>query len=262
MQKNNNEGKKSSPILVLLLLLGIALVVGGAVYTGYYLYSRYDAQQRGQELESIAQTTVGYDGSLKNPIDFKSLQKKNDEIYSWLKIPGTNIDYPIVQSKTDDMFYLNHSATDRAFSKPGAIYTESSNTTTFEDRVTVIYGHNGYKDIMFTDLHKFENKSFFDKHDIFYIYTPDSKLTYKIVSAFKYDNRHIMNSMNFQINDVFEQFLLTVQNPASTNKNVRQNLDKSLTIDDNIVVLSTCIQHQASNRYLVCGVLIKNEKTN
>ena len=206
--------------------------------------------------------TVAVDDSVKNPIDFKSLHKKNDEIYAWLKIPGTNVDYPVVQSKSDDLFYLNHSATDKAFSKPGALYTESKNSLDFTDRVTVIYGHNGYKDIMFTELHKFESESFFDKYDTFYIYTEDSKLTYKIVSAFKYDNRHILNSMNFQINQVYLDFLNTVQKPESALKNVRKDLDKSLTINDNIVVLSTCIQHQASNRFLVCGVLVKNEKTN
>lgn len=34
------------------------------------------------------------------PIDFASLQKENEDIYAWIKIDGTNIDYPIVQSST------------------------------------------------------------------------------------------------------------------------------------------------------------------
>ena len=38
-------------------------------------------------------------------------------------------------------------------------------------------------------------------------------------------------------------------------------LDKTITRLDNIVILSTCITNQKSSRYLVCGVLINNEKT-
>ena len=52
-----------------------------------------------------------------------------------------------------------------------------------------------------------------------------------------------------------------IKNPQSTNKNVRSKLDKDITIDDNIVVLSTCVTNQKSNRYLVCGVLVDDEKT-
>ena len=95
----------------------------------------------------------------------------------------------------------------------------------------------------------------------FYIYTPTSRLKYQIVSAFKYDDRHIMNSFNFQNNGTFEEFIKMIKNPQSTNKNVRSKLDKDITIDDNIVVLSTCVTNQKSNRYLVCGVLVDDEKT-
>ena len=41
------------------------------------------------------------------PIDFAALQAVNPEIYAWIRIEGTNIDYPIVQSSTDDTYYLN-----------------------------------------------------------------------------------------------------------------------------------------------------------
>ena len=52
-----------------------------------------------------------------------------------------------------------------------------------------------------------------------------------------------------------------VQNPESTAKDVRTNLGKDITTDDRLLVLSTCIEGQSSNRLLVCGVLTKDEKT-
>jgi sortase B len=258
--ENNKDNRKSARTL--LIIIAIIMIVFGAVYFGYYLYGQYSANQDQEQISSIAETTKTTESTVDNPIDFASLQSGNDEIYAWINVPDTNVDYPIAQSASDDEFYLKHSATDKSWSSSGAIYTESVNTTTFNDRVTLIYGHNGYSDTMFTTLHKFEDSDFFDSHEYFYIYTPDSKLTYQVISAFKYDNRHIMNSFDFQDNTVFNDFLQMIQNPDSNNKNVRKDLDKELTINDNIVVLSTCITNQKSSRYLVCGVLVNNEKTN
>ena len=70
-----------------------------------------------------------------------------------------------------------------------------------------------------------------------------------------------MNSFNFRDDDVYKEFLSMIQNPNSAVKNVRMP-EKELTTDSKIVVLSTCITNQKSNRYLVCGVLVNDEKTN
>jgi sortase B len=260
--ENDNKKDNRKASRTLLIVVAVLMIIFGLVYFGYYMYNQYTARQEETEYSSIASTTQTTESLVDNPIDFESLQADNDDVYAWIQIPDTNVDYPIVQSADDDEFYLKHSATDKSWVASGAIYTESVNTKTFNDRVTLIYGHNGYSDTMFTTLHKFENSDFFDEHEYFYIYTPDSKLTYKIVSAFKYDNRHIMNSFDFQNNTIYNEFLTMIQNPETNNKNIRKNLDKELTINDNIVVLSTCITNQKSSRYLVCGVLVNNEKTN
>ncbi len=258
----NTNNKKRKAAKCILIIIAIIMIIFGAVSFGVYLYDQYNADQQEEQLSSVAETTVKTENTVDNPIDFDSLTEKNDEIYAWIKVPGTKVDYPVVQSSVDDDFYLKHSAMDKKWLASGAIYTQSMNSKLFNDRVTVIYGHNGYKETMFTSLHSFAQKNFFDKHEYFYIYTPDSKLTYRIISAFKYDDRHILNTFDFQDDSVFEKFIQMLQNPDSNNKNVRQNLDKEITKNDNIAILSTCITNQKSSRYLVCGVLIKNEKTN
>ncbi len=263
MNNDSNSSKKDNKTArIILIIIAVLMIVLGSISFGYYLYTKYVPTAQ-VETTTAADEQDKAEGKIDNPIDFDALKKGNDEIYAWIKVPGTEVDYPICQSGVDDSFYLKHRAEDRQWLSSGAIYTESWNTKTFRDRVTVIYGHNGYRNAsMFTTLHKFEKSEFFNKHDKFYIYTPDSKLTYQIISAFKYDDRHIMGSFDFQNNAVFDEFIKMIENPDSTNKNVRSALDKELTLDDNIVVLSTCITNQKSNRYLVCGVLIKDEKTN
>lgn len=255
MDKKNKKAAQR-----LLIIAAVILILSGAIYLGYYLYGQYAADLEDTQLSQLADASVSL--TAENPIDFQTLHAQNAHIYAWIKVPGTKVDYPIVQHPENDAFYLRHSAMDKSWVSSGAIYTERSNTKSFKDRVTLIYGHNGFGDTMFTTLHRFEKADFFDSHEYFYIYMPHKKLTYQIVSAFKYDNRHIMNSFDFLDNNVFLNFADMVRHPVSGNKNVRANPETEASLEDNIVVLSTCITNQNNNRYLVCGVLVKDEKTN
>ncbi|MBE6719321.1 MAG: sortase [Ruminococcaceae bacterium] len=263
IKNEEQDEKKRKKGLIFLILSIVVFVIVASVYAGYQLFIHYDVQQKEDVASSIAATTVAVDEELaENPIDFKSLKHRNNDIYAWLKVPGTKVDYAVAQHSEDDYFYLKHDVYSKQWSSSGAVYAEMGNTNTFEDRVTVLYGHNGYGDSMFTTLHYFEDSDFFKKHGKFYIYMPNRKLTYRIVSAFKFDDRHILNCFDFNNTKVFEDFLKMIQSPDTNNKNVSTALTRELNKDDKIVVLSTCFTNQKSNRYLVCGVLIKDEQTN
>ena len=240
-------------------IIAAVVFISAAVYLAVFFYNQYTA---GREYEDIpTNPTNTYEPLAYNPIDFDTLIKGNDEIYAWIKIDDTKVDYPIAQHRAeDDAFYLTHSAMDKSYLKSGAIYTEACNQKDFSDPVTLIYGHNNYGDSMFTTLHKFEDKDFFDKHEFIYIYTPTKKLTYKIISAFKYDDRHIMNTNNFTDKNNLAEFQQMLLNPESNNKNVRENLEE-LNENSKIIVLSTCITGDKESRYLVCGLLVNTEKT-
>lgn len=261
-KQEEKSNKKKRSIKLILIFIIVFIIVFGAVYTGIQLYYKYVSAS--PETETVTTTTQQYssEGLAYNPIDFKSLQEKNSEIYAWIKVDDTNVDYPIVQSATNDSFYLKHKAEDKSWSASGAVYTELVNHKTFKDAITVIYGHNGYGDTMFTTLHRFEDEEFFNNHPYFTIYTTNRKLTYQVFSAFKYDDRHIMNSFNFADTTILEDFQKMIQNPDSVLKNIRTELDTEINKDSKIVILSTCITNQKSNRLLVCGVLTKDEKTN
>lgn len=250
--KDNSNFKKKLFFVILLAIVAIAMSL---------IVFQLEGDRREQASETTPPANTVTIEKIENPIDFETLKNGNKDIYAWIKIDDTNIDYPIVQSGKSDEFYLRHKAEDKSWSVSGAIYTEMANSKGFNDVVTLVYGHNGYGDTMFTTLHKFEDKEFFDSHPYFVIYTPTKKLTYQVVSAFKYDNRHILNSFDFTNGIDISEFFTTVKNPDSTVKNVREELDTKLSVESKMVVLSTCITNQKSSRYLVCGVLVKNEKT-
>ena len=113
-------------------------------------------------------------------------------------------------------------------------------------------------DSMFGSLHEFRNKNFFKEHKYIYIYTRGHVLTYKIYAAYRYDNRHILNSFDFSDPDVVTDYFNMTLDPKTTMRNIDSSV--SLTNEDRIITLSTCITSDAY-RYLVQGVLIDDKRT-
>lgn len=201
-----------------------------------------------QNVSSVPEIVLG-----DNPIDFASLQAETPDACAWIKIPDTVIDYPIMQSgaEKDEDFYLDHDRNGKQ-KNAGAIYIQKLNSSDFSDRNTLIYGHNMLNGTMFAQLKKYRNREFFDTHRDIYIYTPGHILHYKVLSAFVYDDRHILNSFNFYNDDDYISFLTDCLDPSSLTRQVCDDIEVSTT--DKIITLSTCTNNDAE-RYLVVGVL-------
>lgn len=190
-------------------------------------------------------------------VDFADLQKNtNADIYAWIYIPDSKIDYPIVQHPTDNYYYLNYNL-DGTKGYPGCIYTEDYNTKDFTDPNTVIYGHNMKNGTMFAGLHNYEDIQYFDENPYVYIYTPDELLVYEIFAAYEYDDRHILYNFDFSNETIYQNYLDEISNIRTMNCNIREGVE--VTTDDKIITLSTCIATKPDNRYLVQGVLLNED---
>lgn len=269
MKESSEKKKGAKTAFIVSIIIFAVLLVACFVYLYAFtplFRSRGDGEATGTvpPITSV-DVTSGDDTSAPdvvlpdNPVDFEAQRQINDDIYAWISIPGTNVDYPILQSKVDDLFYLRRGL-DKKYSVAGVLFTESHNSLDFTDPVTVVYGHDmrGYGDDMFADLHYFENAEFFRDNEYFTICIPGHVLTYRIVSAYKYDDRHIMNSFNFDDPDVVREYFDYVMHPAMIPMNVREGA--TLADGDKLVVLSTCMS-DTSYRFLVNGVLIDDQPT-
>ncbi len=188
-------------------------------------------------------------------VPFDTMQEEtNKDIYAWIYIPDTNIDYPVLQHPTDDTYYLNYNI-DGSKGYPGCIYTEKDNSKDFTDFNTVLYGHNMKNGTMFHDLHKFEKEDFFDDHLYVYIYLPDRTLKYTIYAAYTYDDRHLLHSYDYTEAAGREGYLDIIFGSRSLSAHIRKDMRESMDADSNIITLSTCIGGQSNNRYLVQAVL-------
>lgn len=191
------------------------------------------------------------------PIDFTALQEQNPDVYAWIRVPGTAVDYPILQSPSDNAYYLNHTISGEE--KPeGAIFTENYNTKTFEDPNTVIYGHDMKNGSMFQSLHDYMDRDFFENNREVLIYLPDRILHYRIFAAYLYDSRHLLLSMDFGNKDIYQAYLDHIFSMRDMNAFVDNSME--VTSEDKIITLSTCYAGISTQRYLVQAVLVSIEK--
>lgn len=257
MQQEKERGKKKRIFWTALLAVSVCVFAVSIVL----ICRRFIPKKNTNEEYNYRSSEVSSAGEklITNPVDFAALKERNPDICGWIYIPGTDevygtaIDYPILQSGADkeEDFYLTHDLDGKKLFD-GSIYIQKLNSPDFSNPNTVIYGHDLYNKMMFTPLRKYRNADFFNSHGDMYIYIPGHILTYRIYSAFVYDDRHILNSFDFYSEEGFSNFLSETLNPSTMVKNVREGV--TVTTADKIVTLSTCTNNK-SERYLVIGVL-------
>lgn len=250
--------------IIALICLGLGLACGAI---GIYKY--IEEKNAGKEYEKLQQEVVKEEpkpveepepepvSKVEIPIDFAALQQQNPDVYAWIQVPGTEVDYPILQSSNDNTYYLNHTI-DGEEKKEGAIFTENYNTKTFEDPNTVIYGHDMKNGSMFQSIHKYMDRSFFDNNRDIVIYMPDQILHYKIFAAYLTDNKHLLMNYNFWSKDEYQQYLNSIFSMRDMNAFIDTSME--VTNEDKIITLSTCYAGISTQRYLVQAVLVSIEK--
>lgn len=189
-------------------------------------------------------------------IDFAALQEENPDIYAWIYVPGTKVDYPVLQHPEDDSYYLNHNL-DGSSGYPGCIYSEKVNNKEFSDPQTVLYGHNMKDGTGFGSLHNFEDKAVFDEYPYIYIYMRDKTLVYRIFGAYEYNAIHLIYNFDLSNPEIFQNYLDQIFTIRDMKANIRQ--ETTLTSDNHILTLSTCVTGEKNKRFLVQGVLLNEE---
>lgn len=263
--------KKRKGLFFLFLIIFVCAVAFGLGYTMRLGQEKDSYQKLAQEAHVTEQPTVepteeasesvsetGGDTEKEKPvipIDFAALQQENPEIYAWIQIPDTEIDYPVAQRIGDDAYYLNHTI-DGTEGLPGSIYTEAKNRQDFSDFNTVIYGHKMKNGTMFGTLTQYEDPDYMEEHPTIMIYTPEHIYTYEVFAAVTFDNRHLLNTFDFSTEEGRQNYFDTLHGVRNLNTHFRENVQAGT--DDRILTLSTCNGND-DQRFLVEAVL-KNEE--
>lgn len=117
--------------------------------------------------------------------EFAALYAKNSDFVGWLTVPGTNIDYPVMQ--TDDNDYYLHRNFDRQEIFEGALFADYRGKITADGmpQNTVIYGHNMLMRYQFSALQNYKNNiEYLKMSPVIEFNTLYGDAKYKIISVF------------------------------------------------------------------------------
>lgn len=186
------------------------------------------------------------------PVDFDKLKKANKDIYAWIVVPGTQVDYPVLQHKSNNAYYLNRTI-NKKWSAYGSIFTEDYNNKDFNDFNTLVYGHNMKNGTMFGDLKKFRDAEFFKENRYITVYMENRILKYEIFAACSWDNKHILANRNFSLEQNRTSYLEEIFAVRDMNSQIAKDI--TVTAEDRVITLSTCMNNK-EKRFIVSGVLV------
>jgi sortase B len=255
---NYSQKGKKTRVFNILLFIFIVNLATACIYFAIYYYKLYKNETMYEKLRILAvedekfekdnsgQNKTEINENIRSGIDFHELKKTNNDIYAWICIPDTGINYPILQHPTDNQYYLQHNI-DGNKGYPGCIYSEKCNQKDFTDKVTVLYGHNMKNGTMFGSLHKYNNTKFFKKHRYIYVFTPEQSLVYEILLISEYDNRHIMEHYDLQK----KEGIISLMNSIVCKTNQKERMNAAIDSNNHFLILSTCTKSGSSKRLLV-----------
>lgn len=202
-----------------------------------------DADRKGVQTEDSGMTAVE---SRKAP-DFAALKARNPDICGWVYVPGTDLDYPVVQG-SDNEYYLNHTA-DRKQSVVGSVFMESRNQPGFTDDVTVLYGHHIKGGRMFSSLSGYKKQSFYESHPRLYLYTPEGNYRVELFAGRILDGEKDTFPLVFPDGETREEWIGEMMEAATFKSPVRPEAE------ERILVLCTCTYEYEDARFAVYGVM-------
>lgn len=147
----------------------------------YGVYGIWDTEHMNQQADSSQYKT--YKPSSSDYESFEDLVKQNPEVFGWLTIEGTNIDYPLLQADNNSK-YVNTDVYGN-FSLSGSIFLDYKNEKNFTDMNNILYGHHMQKGKMFGQLDQFEDKDY--NIYIYYIYGRVKVYFLKYITKKAYD---------------------------------------------------------------------------
>ena len=183
-------------------------------------------------------------------VNFNDLKKNNPDVVGWLKVNGTNINYPFVQSK-DNKYYLTHSF-NKSYNAAGWVFLDYRNNGT-NNKNTIIYAHGRTDKTMFGTLRSVLNSGWLNNTNnyVIKISTEKENSLWQIFSVYHIPTTSDYLQIDFNDDIEYQNFLDMIKSRSS------YNFDTNVTYHDNILTLSTC--YNDNDKMVVHAKLIKKE---
>ena len=198
-----------------------------------------------------------------------SWKAKNSDVVGWLRIPNTNINYPVVVGP--DNLYYSAKGYDKNYSYYGVIWADSDTKFGNRNQIsqnTVLYGHNWTNvsanpfvtrasDIMFGQLPSFHHLNFCKSTPYIHYSTESEEMTWKVFAAF-----YTEESFNYITSDPGASGLQYIINEAKARS--LHDFAVDVNSSDKILTLSTCTRAYGKTnkqRFVVMARLMRPGET-
>ena len=185
-------------------------------------------EEKDPKMEALAET------------DLDALRKVNADVLGWIQIPGSKIDYPILQGE-DNEYYLKR--TWKGHRNPvGPVFLESRNSPDFTDWNTIIYAHNMDNGTMFAGLHRYKRQEYWQEHPYVYIVTDAGVLRYEVFSSYNAKVGSKTYGLSFRQRETREEFIAMALEKSQIDTGIVP------AVTDQIITLSTCSGGEETRR--------------
>ena len=184
-------------------------------------------------------------------VNFNELIKLNDETKGWIKVNGTNINYPFVQTNNND-YYLTHSY-NKSYNQAGWVFMDYRNDTEHLDRNTILYAHGMNNKTMFGSLRNILSSSWYNNTDnhIIKLSTPTENTLWQVFSVYHIETTNDYIQTEFATDTEYQTFLDMLKNRSAV------EFDTTINSTDKIITLSTC--YNKTDKVVMHAKLIKRE---
>ena len=250
MAEEKAKKKKGGTIylIIIIILLGI---MGFSMYKiGTIVYGYYQGRSSYDRIAEEAGTVVSKDAD-DVEVAFKKLRKKYPDVKAWIYSKGTIINYPVAQGR-DNEWYLHH-ILDGQWNGAGTLFIDRNNEKPFKEFLTVIYGHHMRDGSMFGSLVKYRDQEYYKKHKVMKIYTPKTNYEFHVIGSCTIPGNSERYKFDFNDDNEKQEYLDWID------KNTETICDEHATVDDRIVMLSTCTYEFDDARFVLFGKLKKRK---
>ncbi len=243
-------GRKIIFVLCLIVFVGSAGVLIDYFLTGMREQSSFEdlakLKTERDDLKTDKGTVIG---------KYADLYEANGDIIGWIKVDGTKIDYPVMQTQDEAEYYLRRNFR-KEHSTGGTPFMDASSDIFVPTSNFLIYGHNMKNGTMFHDMLKYKDESFYKEHKTFEFDTiyKGGQGTYEIIAA-GYSKIYSKSSNAFKYYQYagitsrsdFNEYIKGIKALSEYNTGV------SAEYGDQLVTLSTCSYHEENGRFFIVG---------
>lgn len=241
--------KKKSKILITLIQIVLIAVI---IFSGIKIIEWIKSNKKNKDIMSEIKENVVINNEMDSnneeyKIDFAKLKQKNSDAIAWIKVNGTDIDFPVVKG-TDNSYYLTHNF-DKEKNKAGWIFADYRNKFDGTDKNIIIYGHNMKNGSMFASLKDVIKEEWYNNENNKYIalITENENCKYQVFSVYQIEIEEYYLQTNISN---FKEFVEKIKGRSKKDFNV------DIKETDNILTLSTCADN-TKYRVVLHAVKIK-----